>query len=187
MRASARILGQALGLTAQEMNYALKEAGFLSGEPGAYSVTEKGAKFAAEQFWSRGTGGYLTFNPSWETRTWDDSVLAALSLSEAKKRLIRQAVSDARRTARAARSAAAAVAEPSRAAAARGGGGYALTPAGRTMVAAVAAYGIYKAVPLVRKVWSEKAAPGLKNLKDRVQPKPDAGGEAGTDDDGNSL
>lgn len=184
MRASARILGQPLGLTAQEINYALKEAGFLSGEPVAYSVTEKGAKYATGQLHGRGTGGYLTYNPSWMTTTWDDSVVAALSLSEAKKRLIRQAVSDARRTARAARSAAAVVADTSSrgAGAARGGGGYALTPAGRMLLAAVAAHGIFKAVPLVQKVWSEKAAPGLKNLKDRVQPKPDAGEEAGTDD-----
>src|SRR4051812_13651701 len=156
----------------------------MSGEPGAYSVTEQGAKYAIEQFHQRGTGGYACYNPSWETKTWDDSVLGALSLSEAKKRLIRQVVSDARRTARAARSAAAVVADRSSrgAGAARGGGGYALTPAGRMLLAAVAAYGIYKSVPLVPKVWSEKAAPGLKNLKDRVQPKPDAGEEAGTDD-----
>ena len=63
MRASARILGQQVGLSAQEMNHALKEAGFLSGEPGAYSVTEKGAKYAIEQFFQRGTGGYALLQP----------------------------------------------------------------------------------------------------------------------------
>jgi hypothetical protein len=30
------------------------------------------------------------------------------------------------------------------------------------LLAAVAAYGIYKAVPLVQKLWNEKAAPGLR-------------------------
>ncbi len=48
MRASARILGQPLGLTAQEINYALKKRAFCL-ESRAYSVTEKGAKYATEQ------------------------------------------------------------------------------------------------------------------------------------------
>ena len=66
--------------------------------------------------------------------------------------------------------------------AARGGDGYALTPAGRVLLVAVATYGVYKAVPLVQKVWNETAAPGLKNINDRVQPKLDAGEEADTND-----
>src|SRR5690242_8087535 len=93
------------------MNYALKEAGFLTGEPGAYAVTEKGAKFATEQFHQRGTGGYTSFNPSWETRTWDKSILGELDLSDDALRQIRQAVSAARAAARAARNEAAAVAD----------------------------------------------------------------------------
>lgn len=189
MRASARILGQALGLTAQELNYALKEAGFLSGEPGLYSVTDKGAKYAFEKYEKRGTGGYAQYNPSWETRSWDDSVLAELNLTDAKKRWIQQAASDLRRTRRAERSAATAAwaaddaSRRAAAGAAQGAGGSMLTPAGWTLLAvvaaSVAAYGIYKAAPLVQRVWKEKAAPGLKGLIDRVLA---AGEDAGTDD-----
>ena len=191
---SARILGQRLGLTAQEFNYALKEAGFLSGEPGAYSVTERGAKLAAEEYHHRGTGGYDHYNRWWETRTWDDSVVGELDLSDARRTQIRQAVSDLRRAARAARSEAAVVADRPRHRAAVVADRSRSDAVGARVVdidalakpvllTAVAAYGIYKAVPLARKLWNEKAAPGLKDLKDRVQPKADAGEDAGTDDD----
>jgi hypothetical protein len=175
------------------MNYALKEEGFLSGEPGAYSVTEKGAKFAAEQGHHRGTGGYDYYNRWWETRTWDDSVAGELNLSDDRKRQIRQAISDQRRTARAARSEAAVVADRARhqmAAVADRSRSDAVGArvvdidalAKPVLLAAAAAYGIYKAVPLARKLWNENAAPGLKGLEGRVQPKPDTGDEAGTDD-----
>ena len=42
MKKSARILGQEFGLTAQEMNFVLKEEGYLEGEPGNYTVAEIG-------------------------------------------------------------------------------------------------------------------------------------------------
>ena len=48
LRKSARIMGQDYGLTAQEMNFVLKEEGYLDGEPGSYSVTEKGSSYAVE-------------------------------------------------------------------------------------------------------------------------------------------
>jgi hypothetical protein len=173
---SARVLGQAFGLTAQELNYALKEAGFLSGKPGMYSVTEKGAKFVAEEDHSRGTGGYAHFNREWTTRTWDDSVAGELDLTDDRKREIRQAVSAARRAVRAASRSEAAVVDTStnRAVDARGSASDALAKTVGTLLASVTVYGIYKAVPHVRRLWSERAAPGLKDLKDRVPSKPGA-------------
>ncbi|MGO2122458.1 hypothetical protein [Glutamicibacter arilaitensis] len=78
MRKSARLLGQSLGLNAREMNKVLKEHGYLYGEPGAYGVTPKGKAYAQETDHSRGTGGYAQYNPTWEKRTWDESILTAL-------------------------------------------------------------------------------------------------------------
>jgi hypothetical protein len=40
MRKSARVLGQKYGLTSQEMNFVLKEDGYLNGDTDNYSVTE---------------------------------------------------------------------------------------------------------------------------------------------------
>ena len=184
MRASAQILGRAVGLTAQELNYALKEAGFLAGEPGLYSLTEKGAAYAAEQHHHRGPGGYSWYNRDWETRTWDDSVLGALDFSDERRKQIQQAVADARRAAREARRAAAAVVADTagnRADGVRRGGTAALTKAVRPLLAALVAYGIFRAVPLAQKLWNEKTAPGLTN-RDRAQLKPDPGEDPGTDD-----
>jgi hypothetical protein len=100
MRKSARILGYDFGLNAQEMNALLKQEGFLDGEPGAYSVTEKGEPYADEQFHSRGTGGSIQYNPTWTTTTWDDSITNELDVTDDKKQQIRQQVADARRAAR---------------------------------------------------------------------------------------
>jgi len=78
MGRSARVLGREFGRTAPEMNKLLKEHGYLYGNPGAYGLTEKGQQFAEEHYHSRGTGGYAHYNPSWETRTWNDETAAAL-------------------------------------------------------------------------------------------------------------
>lgn len=79
MGKSARILGRDFGLTAREMNALLKEHGYLSGEPGAYGMTEKGLKYGSEDDHRRGTGGYTQYNPQWTTRTWSDDISAALA------------------------------------------------------------------------------------------------------------
>lgn len=71
---SARILGKDYGLTAQEMNQLLKDQGFLDGNPGEYFVTEKGAPFAKEIDFHRGSGGYAQYNRYWTERTWDESI-----------------------------------------------------------------------------------------------------------------
>jgi hypothetical protein len=78
MGKSARVLGWEFGRTAREMNELLKKHGYLYGHPGAYGLTEKGQQFGNEQYHSRGTGGYARYNPSWETRTWNDETAAAL-------------------------------------------------------------------------------------------------------------
>ena len=85
-------MGQDFGLTAQEMNFVLKEEGYLQGEPGNYSVTEKGQQFADEQYHHRGTGGYSHYNRSWETRTWDDCITDNLDITVKKKREIQEAI-----------------------------------------------------------------------------------------------
>jgi hypothetical protein len=77
---SARVLGFLYGLTAMEMNILLKEEGFLEGEPGQYSVTETGRRYAAEQHHHRGTGGYAWYNRDWEQRTWDPSITDELDV-----------------------------------------------------------------------------------------------------------
>ena len=61
MRKSARILGEDYGLTAKEMNFLLKDEGYLEGAPGNYSVTEKGNAYAKEEDHHRGTGGYARY------------------------------------------------------------------------------------------------------------------------------
>lgn len=78
MGRSARVLGWEFGQSAREMNALLKEHGYLDGEPGAYGLTEKGERYAEEQYHSRGTGGYSHYNRDWETRTWSDETAAAL-------------------------------------------------------------------------------------------------------------
>lgn len=76
---SARMIGRELGcMTAQEVNMLLCEEGYLEGEPGDYTVTEKGAPYAEEHDYHRGTGGYATYNRHWSTRSWDDGILDAI-------------------------------------------------------------------------------------------------------------
>jgi len=96
MRKSARVLGQDYGLTAQEMNHVLKEEGYLEGESGNYSVTEKGEKYVSEQDHSRGTGGYSFYNPSWTTRTWDEEITDELDITEDRKKEIRKEMKESR-------------------------------------------------------------------------------------------
>jgi ribosomal protein L37AE/L43A len=97
MRKSARMLGEEYGLTSQEMNYILKEEGYLSGEAGEYTVTDKGAPFAEEKDFHRGTGGYAHYNRYWTTRTWDESIEDELNVTADMKEAARNAVAEARR------------------------------------------------------------------------------------------
>ncbi len=97
MGKSARILGQDLGLNSQEMNQLLKEQRFLEGDPGAYVVTDKGAQFAKETDFHRGTGGYSRYNANWTQRTWDESIKDVLDTSPESRQAARDAVAEARR------------------------------------------------------------------------------------------
>ena len=97
MRKSARILGMDIGLNAEEMNCLLMLEGFLSGEPGAYFVTDKGAPYADEEDHHRGTGGYAWYNRYWTTRTWDESVLDEIDITGEKLDAVRAAVAERRR------------------------------------------------------------------------------------------
>ena len=184
MGKSARILGEDFGLTAQEMNQLLKDQGFLDGNPGAYFLTEKGAEFAKEMDFHRGTGGYARYNRYWTERTWDESIKDVLDTSYESRRAARDAVAEARRIKwdqikadRAAADAAfrasrpdlfpvepshnpqlpSVVQNPS-----PNGWATAGKVAGGVGVAALAGYGIYKAAPHIKKWWCEKVIPFFK-------------------------
>lgn len=78
MAKSARLLGRDLGMTAQEMNAALKTHGYLEGEPGAYALTDKGQVYGRERYHSNGVGGHSMYQVNYETRTWSEDVVDAL-------------------------------------------------------------------------------------------------------------
>ncbi len=178
MRKSARILGQEFGLTAQEMNFVLKEGGYLVGEPGNYFVTEKGEKYAEEQDHHRGTGGYAHYNRYWTTRTWDDGIADELDITAERKREIREAISLAKQK----------LNKPEDNNLADDYNSYgngneyvgvaddndnkdALFAAVGALLLAASAYGVYKAAPHIKRWWNDKAVPGLKKMKIKVTGK----------------
>lgn len=171
MRRSARILGQEFGLTAQEMNFVLKEEGFLVGEPGNYTVTEKGEKYAEEQDYHRGTGGYAHYNRYWTTRTWDDGITDELDITEDRKKEIKQAISVAKQNLNESENEDIAVECDSYSdenSEGRAGDSDALVMAVSALLVAVSTYGIYKATPYIKRLWNEKAVPFIKWLKNKV-------------------
>jgi hypothetical protein len=185
MRKSARILGQEYGLTAQEMNFVLKEEGFLDGEPGNYYVTDKGKNYAEEQDYHRGTGGYAHYNRYWTTRTWDDGITNELDFTEDRKKEIRKAISIAKQKISDLGDEDIAIecdncgnddADTTDA------NKDALVVAIGALLVAVSAYGIYKAAPYVKRWWIDKAVPGLKKMKNKVAGKAEKM-EAGTGND----
>ena len=171
MGKSARILGQEYGLTAQEMNFILKEEGYLDGEPGSYTVTEKGEKYATEEDHHRGTGGYARYNRYWTTRTWNEEITDELDITDDRKKELRQAISVAKQKIYES-------AEDEKSFEMSDNDTYvseendddsdALVVAIGALLLAASAYGIYKAAPYIKKWWSEKAVPGLKKLKSKV-------------------
>jgi hypothetical protein len=167
------------------MNVILKELGYLEGDPGAYGVTEKGAKYAFEKDHHRGPGGYSWYNRDWTTRTWDDGIVEELHVTDDLKHKAQEAVSAARR--RMAETVAddfgaGADAVADNAANAAGNGKRVAVVAGGAAFLAGSAYGIYKAAPHAKKLLDEKVVPGLKNIKDKVLRKSDKdpGSEPGT-------
>lgn len=103
MGKSATQLGNKCGLTAQEFNQALKEAGFLDGNPGEWFVTEKGKPFANQEDHHRGTGGSPVYNAYWTETFWNPSIMNELDLSPEHKQEIRVTTKEERRARREAR------------------------------------------------------------------------------------
>lgn len=167
-------MGQEYGLTAQEMNFVLKEEGYLDGEPGNYSVTEKGAKYAEEQDHSRGTGGYSWYNRAWTTRTWDDRIADELDITDDRKKEIRQAISIAKQKINESKDEGIAVECDSYSdenSEERTDKNAALVATISVLLVAVSAYGIYKATPYIKRWWNDKAIPSLKKMKNKITGK----------------
>ena len=76
MSLSAQRIGKKYGLTAQEMNMALKLLGYLDGEPGNYLPTEKCKSFYLQKYYDNGYRGYA--NRTWSTVAYDESIIEPL-------------------------------------------------------------------------------------------------------------
>lgn len=173
MRKSARILGQEYGLTAQEMNFVLKEEGFLDGEPGNYIVTEKGETYAMEEDHHRGTGGYSRYNRDWTTRTWDDEIKNELDITNDRKREIRQAISEAKQKLRESKDENTTIECVSNndETTETNSNNDELVWAVGALILAASTFGIYKAAPYVKRWWDKKVYPGLRKLKKEINAK----------------
>jgi hypothetical protein len=171
MQKSARVLGQEYGLTAAEMNFLLREEGYLEGSPGMYGVTDKGIQFADEQFHKRGTGGYAQYNPTWETRTWDEKITSELDLSSERKQELRDAIRAAKQAALAS-TGSAAVAESVSDHGSDDSEVDWLSIAVGVVLTAVTIYGIKKVAPHLKALWKDKAAPRFANRKNRETGEP---------------
>ncbi|WP_027628555.1 hypothetical protein [Ruminiclostridium cellobioparum] len=169
MRKSARSLGQDYGLTAQEMNFVLKEEGYLNGESGDYTVTEKGEKYAEERDYHRGTGGYAHYNRYWTTRTWNDEIQDEIDITEERIREIRQAIALAKQKVNAQEEEYTAVEyyENSNENTSESNTDV-FVIAVSTLLTAAATYGIYKTAPHIKRWWSDTAVPGLKKAKNKL-------------------
>ena len=97
MRASARILGQDYGLTAEEMNCLLVKEGFLEGVPGDYRPTCKAEPYVHEKYESRGTGGSFLYNRGWVETTYDESIKDELVITPELIQLVKNEVAERRR------------------------------------------------------------------------------------------
>lgn len=138
----------------------LKEEDYLYGEPNAFGVTQKGEPFAHEKYEKRGTGGSAQYNPSWETVSWDQSILDELNITPERVREVQEAARQLRRDRAAAREA---EDEALRRAALYDGASEPRPLSGGDLLilAAVvvgAGYGIYKAVKAVPRIRAWRAA-----------------------------
>lgn len=170
MRKSARMLGQNYGLTAQEMNFFLKEEGFLDGVPGNYTVTEKGEEFAEEQGQSGGTGGFSSYTPLWTIRTWDDGITDEFDITEDRKKEIRQAISIAKHKIEETYDKDTAIDRDNCSnedADTTVTNNIALVIAVGALLVAISTYGIYKASPYIKCWWNNKVVPIIKKMKNK--------------------
>ena len=76
MSLSAQRIGKMFGLTAQEMNMALKLLGYLDGEPGHYLPTVKCKPFYLQEYHDNGYGGYA--KRIWSTVAYNESIIESL-------------------------------------------------------------------------------------------------------------
>ncbi|MDR6574771.1 hypothetical protein J2X60_003437 [Curtobacterium sp. 320] len=170
---SATVLGREFGLSAQEMNFILKEEGFLYGEPSAYGVTEKGAEFASEEDHHRGTGGYSHYNRYWTTRKWDERIADELVIDDERKRELRDAIATSKRAANELDDN---EPEPSDEHTPSAGSdddrNRALILAVGALLVAAAAIGVVTAAPRIRQWWVGTACPGLRRLRPGTSKKP---------------
>lgn len=95
MGLSSRRLGEIIGLTSEQTNTLLMEAGFQSGQPGDYIVTEKGKKYVEEKSWDNGYGGYAARGYSYNE--WDESILDELNTKPENLEYIRDLTAERRR------------------------------------------------------------------------------------------
>lgn len=169
MGKSATTLGKEYGLTNQEMNYVLKKEGYLTGGPGDYNVSEKGAPYADVNDYHRGPGGYAHYNRDWVTIHWDELLKDALDITEELKEEAREAVRERRKQLQDERKAASIRAEEEFLARQReneeddeedeelSNGGWSPLKVGALItIVATVGYGIYIATPHVKKWWKNR-------------------------------
>jgi hypothetical protein len=89
-----------------EVNYLLKDQGFLYGEPGAYGLTSKGKEFGVQQVHDNGYGGFAYRD--WETTHFSPRITEVLDSAPERLTKVRedilarkQALSAARKVAQA--------------------------------------------------------------------------------------
>lgn len=98
---TARGIGRLIGATDVEVNYLLKDQGFLYGEPGAYGVTPKGKEFGVQRLHDNGYGG--SAHRSWETTHFAPSITKVLDSSPEKLATVRRDILTRKQTLSAAR------------------------------------------------------------------------------------
>jgi hypothetical protein len=158
---SATTLGRGLGLSAQEMNFALAEAGLLVKRYGVWALTELGERYAEETSHHRGPGGYSWYNRDWETRRWEGSVIDLIGeVTPERRRQLSTAVAAARRAAREASLEVVPVVTTSVAVGARGANKLALRPGSSvyTAVGIAAMFGLASAGSAMGRRWKEARA-----------------------------
>lgn len=95
MGLSAKRLGEKIDLTPEQTNTLLREEGFQSGQPGDYSVTEKGKKYVEEKSWDNGYGGYAARGYSYNE--WDESIIDELNTKPENLEYIKDLTAERRR------------------------------------------------------------------------------------------
>lgn len=96
MGLSAKRLGEKIGLTAEQTNTLLKDAGFQTGEPGNYIVSEAGKKFVENKSWWNGYGGYAS--RGYDYNEWDEGIIKKLNITSKNLERIRKITAENRRT-----------------------------------------------------------------------------------------